>query len=94
MFPKEILHFPLRLPPLAVCLIFTIPIVLSYSLVYFANHSGQEPIQLPVLKTIIQIMGITIIPVSIGMLIKKFKMILLLKMERPMRIASTAILFW
>ncbi|MEZ5008110.1 MAG: bile acid:sodium symporter family protein [Chitinophagales bacterium] len=71
--------------------VFTIPIVLSYSLVYFANHSGQEPIQLPVLKTIIQIMGITIIPVSIGMLIKKFKNDFAVKMERPMRIASTAI---
>ncbi|MEZ5002160.1 MAG: bile acid:sodium symporter family protein [Chitinophagales bacterium] len=71
--------------------VFTIPIVLSYALVYFANHSSMEVIRLPVVKTIVQIMGITIIPVSIGMVIKKYKNDFALKMERPMRLASTVI---
>ncbi|MCB0502887.1 MAG: bile acid:sodium symporter family protein [Bacteroidetes bacterium] len=71
--------------------VFTIPIVLSYALVYFANHSSMEAIRLPVVKTIVQIMVITIIPVSIGMVIKKYKNDFALKMERPMRLASTVI---
>lgn len=48
---------------------FTIPIFLNFSLFYFMG--GKQAIQLPVLQTIAQIFVITIVPISIGMFIKK-----------------------
>lgn len=70
--------------------VLTIPIIISFSLNYFAN-SGETVIELPVLKTILQIVVITAIPVGIGMLIRHFKPAFAIKMDRPMRIASTVI---
>lgn len=48
---------------------FTIPIFLNLSLYYFMG--GKEAIQLPFIQTVLQIVVVTIIPVSIGMYIKK-----------------------
>jgi bile acid:Na+ symporter, BASS family len=48
---------------------FTIPIFLNLSLFYFMG--GKQAIQLPIAQTIIQIFLVTILPVSIGMFIKK-----------------------
>jgi len=70
--------------------VFTIPFILSYALAYFGTDSNVT-IKLPILDTILQIMGITIIPISIGMGIRKFKRDFAKRMERPMRIASTVI---
>ncbi len=70
--------------------VFTIPIILSFSLGYFTNDSGIQ-IELPIIETILQIMVITIIPVSIGMTIRHFYEKFANKMESPMRIASTII---
>jgi BASS family bile acid:Na+ symporter len=55
----------------SVITVFTIPIVLSFSLVYFMG-AGSE-FQLPVVKTMISLIALTILPVSIGMLIKNYK---------------------
>jgi BASS family bile acid:Na+ symporter len=54
----------------SVITVFTIPIVLSFSLVYFMG-AGSE-FQLPVAKTMISLIALTILPVSIGMLIKRY----------------------
>ena len=54
----------------SVITVFTIPIVLSFSLAYFMG-SGSE-FQLPVAKTMISLIALTILPVSIGMLIKRY----------------------
>ncbi|SOE23420.1 bile acid:Na+ symporter, BASS family [Spirosomataceae bacterium TFI 002] len=70
--------------------IITIPFILSYSLEYFTDQSGIV-IKLPILQTILQIMVITVIPISIGMIIKKYKPEFSDKMEKPMRTASTVI---
>lgn len=70
--------------------VFTIPVILSFSLSYFAQESGTV-IELPVLRTIIQIMAITIIPVIVGMVIRRISKRFADKMEKPMRIASTMI---
>ncbi|HMQ00126.1 MAG TPA: bile acid:sodium symporter family protein, partial [Cyclobacteriaceae bacterium] len=48
---------------------FTIPIFLNFSLFYFMG--GKQAIQLPLGETILQIFVVTILPISIGMLIKK-----------------------
>ncbi len=70
--------------------VLTIPFILSFALEYFGTNSNII-IKLPVLDTIIQIMAITVIPISIGMLIRNFKLDFAKKMEKTMRIASTII---
>lgn len=70
--------------------VFTIPFILSYALEYFGTDTNVT-IKLPIMDTILQIMGITIIPISIGMGIRRFKRDIAKRMERPMRIASTVI---
>ena len=54
----------------SVITVFSIPVVLSFSLVHFMG-AGSE-FQLPVLKTMITLIVLTIVPISIGMLIKHF----------------------
>jgi len=54
----------------SVITVFTIPIVLSFSLVYFMG-AGSE-FELPVVKTMVSLIALTILPVSIGMLIKRY----------------------
>ena len=54
----------------SVITVFTIPIVLSFSLIYFMG-SGSE-FELPVLKTVLTLVLLTIVPISIGMLIKRY----------------------
>jgi BASS family bile acid:Na+ symporter len=70
--------------------ILTIPFILSYALSYFATGTNVT-IQLPIIDTIIQIMGITVIPISVGMLIRRYKVNFAKRMEKPMRTASTVI---
>ncbi|MGB5818522.1 MAG: bile acid:sodium symporter family protein [Saonia sp.] len=70
--------------------IVTIPFILSYALEYFGTGTNVT-IKLPILDTILQIMVITVIPISIGMLIRRFKTKFAKRMEKPMRIASTVI---
>ncbi len=54
----------------SVITVFTIPIVLSFSLIYFMG-SGST-FELPVLKTVLTLVLLTIVPISIGMLIKHY----------------------
>jgi BASS family bile acid:Na+ symporter len=70
--------------------VLTIPFILSYALGYFGTGTNVT-IKLPIGDTILQIMAITVIPISIGMLIRKFKTNFANRMEKPMRIASTVI---
>ncbi len=74
----------------SVVTVITIPFILSYALDYFGSGTGVT-IKLPIKDTIAQIMGITIIPISVGMLIRRFKTKLARRMEKPMRMASTVI---
>tara|TARA_B100000214_G_scaffold82299_1_gene55872 strand:- start:2885 stop:3748 length:864 start_codon:yes stop_codon:yes gene_type:complete len=70
--------------------VFTIPIILSKAITYFTGETDII-IELPVIQTMLQILIITVIPVSIGMLIRKKNEDFALRMERPMRIASTVL---
>lgn len=49
--------------------ILTIPLILSWTLNYYGGTS-ETVIELPITNTILQVMVITVIPISIGMLIK------------------------
>ena len=68
--------------------VFTIPIILSEAITYFTGETDVI-IELPIVQTMLQILLITVIPVSIGMVIRKKNEAFALRMERPMRIAST-----
>ena len=74
----------------SVVTVITIPFILSYALDYFGSGTDVT-IKLPIKDTIAQIMGITVIPISVGMLIRRFKTKLARRMEKPMRMASTVI---
>ncbi len=70
--------------------VFTIPIILSEAITYFTGETDIV-IELPIIETMLQILLITVIPVSIGMIIRKKNEGFALRMERPMRIASTVL---
>jgi BASS family bile acid:Na+ symporter len=70
--------------------VFTIPIILSEAITYFTGKTDVV-IELPIVQTMLQILLITVIPVSIGMVIRKKNEAFALRMERPMRIASTVL---
>ena len=70
--------------------VFTIPIILSEAIAYSTGETDVV-IELPVVQTMIQILAITVIPVSIGMVIRKKNEAFALRMESPMRIASTVL---
>lgn len=69
--------------------VFTIPLIMNFALTHFMGES--QIIALPIVKTMGQIIGITILPVSIGMFIRNKNPEFAQKMERPSRIASTVI---
>ena len=70
--------------------ILTIPFIVNFSLEQFLEEGNM--IQLDVVQTFLQILMIIIIPVTIGMLIRKYKENFALKMAKPVRIASALIL--
>ena len=70
--------------------VFTIPIILSEAITFFTGETDVV-IELPIVQTMLQILLITVIPVSIGMVIRKKNEAFALRMERPMRIASTVL---
>ena len=70
--------------------VFTIPILLSKAIAFFTGDTDVV-IQLPILETMLQILVITVIPISIGMMIRKRREAFALCMEKPMRTASTVL---
>jgi bile acid:Na+ symporter, BASS family len=69
--------------------ILTIPLIINFAIYYFGEEGS---VILPVFETIIQIMGVTVVPVSVGMFLRKRFPKLALKSDKPVRIAS-AVLF-
>jgi len=65
--------------------IATIPLIVNLSIGYFGEEGS---VMLPVMQTIIQIMGVTIVPVSIGMFIRSRNPRLTKMAERPVKFAS------
>jgi BASS family bile acid:Na+ symporter len=68
--------------------ILTIPLIVNFAINFFGEEGS---VALPVFETIIQIMGVTVVPVSIGMVLKKRFPKLALKADKPVRIASAII---
>ena len=70
---------------------FTIPIFAGMGLDYFLGE--QKNIELPLVKTIVTLIAITILPVGVGMLIRKKKESFALKAEGPVKALSMFFLF-
>ena len=70
--------------------ILTIPFIVNIGLEQFLNE-GQL-VRLDVVKTILQVMVIIIIPIFIGMTIRKYAVNFAKKMAKPVRIASGVVL--
>jgi len=70
--------------------IITIPFIVNFALLHFLKE--EQYIKLDVLTTITQVFVITIIPVAIGMLIRKYNEAFALKMAKPVRVASALVL--
>lgn len=71
--------------------IFTIPFVVDFALTQFLD--ADEMVRINKLQMVIQIFAIVIIPVSLGMALKRAKPIFADKMNNPVKIASAAVLF-
>ncbi|MGI2112326.1 bile acid:sodium symporter family protein [Shewanella frigidimarina] len=50
--------------------VFTIPVVLNYSLIHFMGQGNE--FQLPILTTMFSLMKLTIVPIIIGMMIRRY----------------------
>jgi BASS family bile acid:Na+ symporter len=70
--------------------LFTIPFIVNLSLLHFYGQTTL--IHLSYLETIIQIFAITIIPASIGVLIRTYRPVFALKAQRPVKVLLTVAL--
>ncbi|MCW8876957.1 MAG: bile acid:sodium symporter family protein [Kangiellaceae bacterium] len=70
---------------------FSIPIVTAVAMAFLMENSQQFSI--PILKTILQLIVITIVPVAIGMIIHKKFPVFSAKTQKPIKIFSIVFLF-
>ncbi len=71
--------------------VITIPLIVNFSLSHFLEVGEYVP--LPVLKTMISVIIITLVPVTIGMFIRAKAQSFAEKMSKPVKIASGVLLF-
>ncbi len=71
--------------------VITIPLIVNLSLAHFLQQGEYVP--LPVLGTILRLTLITLLPVSIGMYIRKRAIEFARRMDRPVKIVSGVLLF-
>lgn len=69
--------------------LFTLPLIVNFSLNYFMESGQYVPVQF---QKIIEVFAIVLIPVSIGMLIKRKWPTFATSMDKPVKIASALIL--
>ncbi len=69
--------------------VITIPLIVNFGI---GEFMGADAKQIDVLETVLKVIGITILPISIGMLLRHYKPSLSHKAERPVRILSTILL--
>ena len=70
--------------------IFTIPFIVQFALLYFLEQEQKVVLNIP--QVIGQLFVITIIPISIGMLIKSKNPAFATKMDKPVKRASAVVL--
>ena len=75
----------------SVLALFTLPLILGFSLLYFLDESKSIPLQV---DKIIQVLFIVIVPVAIGMYLRHLKPALAVIMEKPVKIMATLFLIF
>lgn len=70
--------------------VLSIPLIVNFALGYFLGEEGS--LQLPWDRTVLQIFGITVVPVSLGMFLHQRFPRLAQKADRPVRIISAVFL--
>lgn len=70
--------------------VFTIPLIVNYALMVFMDRT--EVIRLDFLETVMEISLVVIVPVALGMLMRRFYPRISLRLGKPVRIASGLIL--
>ncbi len=71
--------------------VITIPLIINFSLAFFLQHGTYVP--LPVFDTIIRLTLVTLLPVSIGMLIRGRAKQFAYRMNKPVKVVSGILLF-
>jgi len=74
----------------SVITIITIPFIINFAMVQFLSEGQMITMDIP--KTIAQLMIIIIVPISLGMIIKKYANEFAMKMDKPVKIASAVVL--
>lgn len=69
--------------------LFSLPIIVNFSIEYFLQSGQVIPIQF---AKVVEVFGIVLVPVSIGMYIKSKNPILSQKLDKPVKIASALFL--
>ena len=67
--------------------VFSIPFLLSWALPYFLGTGGDVP-TLSIPQTIVQLFLLTVLPVSVGMVVRRFAPVAAARMERWLRPTS------
>lgn len=70
---------------------FTIPLLTSISMLYFMNSNAE--FELPIIKTIVQLLVITVIPIALGMFALSRMPVLAKKIEKVLKWFSIFFLF-
>jgi len=70
--------------------VLTIPLILSFAMHWFLGES--ELIRVPFAQTLLQIIAITLVPVSLGMLMRARRPLWADKLAQPMKIISSLLL--
>lgn len=71
--------------------IFTIPFVVDFALNQFLD--ANEIVHIDKVQTVIQVFSVVVVPVVLGMTLRKIKPDLADRMSKPVKIASAAVLF-
>lgn len=74
----------------SIIVVFTIPLIVNFSLQYFMQHGEYVP--LPVFRTMLSVLIITLIPVAIGMIIRNKSPKFAARMDKPVKIMSGILL--
>lgn len=69
--------------------VFTIPFIINGALGYFMGEAQQ--LSLPVVKTMVSLVALTVIPISLGMLIRKWRPAMAIAVEQ--RVKHFAVIF-
>lgn len=74
----------------SIIVVVTIPLIVNFSLHYFMQHGEYVP--LPIFRTMLSVLIITLVPVAIGMAIRNKSPKFAAKMDKPVKVMSGILL--